>query len=334
MNLTKTPIFPWHEQSWQHLQCYVQQNRIPQALLITGNKGLGKQALAEQYTNALLCHNSQNEGDACGQCQSCLLAIAGTHPDILHIQPEELGKNISIAQVRSLTSKLSLKPQYDRYRVAIINPADALNNAAANAFLKYLEEPTERTCLILITDKPSRLPATIISRCQKLPIKPPDQTTLINWLTQHAIHENVELLCSLSKNAPLLAQQYATDQHIDTRNQCFTQWTAIAKKQTHPVLVAEQWLAIPDTTLLFWLSTWVIDIIKCTYQVRSSYLHNPDLTKPLQELARQLELTGLYTLYDLLLQCQQRLHTQINKQLMLEEILIHWSTLTQRANYG
>jgi DNA polymerase III subunit delta' len=331
---TETTLLPWQQQSWQHLQRYIVQKRIPQALLISGNKGLGKQYLANQYVAALLCSTPQFNGIACEQCQSCLLIKAGTHPDILHIQPEEAGKNIGIAQIRELTGKLTLKPHFDSYRIAIINPADALNNAAANAFLKCLEEPAERTSIILISEKPSRLPATIISRCQKLPITTPDKATLYAWLKQNNIHDNLEVLCSLSKGAPLLVQQYVTDQHITARNSCFTQWTAVAKRQAHPIIIAEQWLTLPETALLFWLTSWVMDLIKCTYSATVEHLHNPDLTLSLQELARQLELTGLYQLYDLLLLSQQRLRTQINKQLLLEDILIHWSNLTQRVNYG
>lgn len=321
------PILPWQQQNWQHLQRYVQQNRIPQALLFTGNKGLGKQQLADQYAAALLCNTIDNDGRACGHCQSCLLINAGTHPDLLHVLPEETGKNITIAQIRNLIIKLSLKPQFERYRMVIINPADAMNNAAANAFLKCLEEPNERTCTILITDRPSRLPATIISRCQKLTITAPDKSALLGWLKQNNIHNDLDVLCNLTKGAPLLAQQIVTDQHIPIRSECFKQWTAIAKRQNHPVIVAEQWLGAPESALLFWLISWVMDLIKCVYSVQTEYLYNPDLSKALQELAGQLELRGLYSLYDLLLVSQQRITTQINKQLLLEEILISWSNL-------
>jgi DNA polymerase III subunit delta' len=320
-------IFPWQQNDWRQLQRYVVQKRIPQALLITGNKGLGKRHLADQFASALLCRNPAQQVTACGHCQSCHLVNAGTHPDIIHIQPEEIGKKISIAQIRNLTNKLTLKPQFESYRIVIINPADQMNNAAANAFLKYLEEPTERTSIILITEKPSRLPATIVSRCQKLNIKAPDTVTLHGWLKQNNIHDNLEVLSGLAKGAPLLAQQVAAENHIATRNTCFKHWMAIAKHQDHPVIVAEQWLNLPEAALLFWLTSWVMDLIKCVYHVQVEHLYNPDFVKPLQELARQLELNDMYRLYDLLLISHKRLNTQINKQLMLEEILINWSNL-------
>lgn len=166
-------LLPWQQQNWAHLCSYIAQKRIPQALLITGNKGLGKQQLADQFAVALLCATPQSDGTACGRCSSCLLVNADTHPDLIHIQPDEPGKGITIGQIRSLIIRLALKPQFEAYRVVIINPAEMMNNAAANAFLKCLEEPTERTAIILITEKPAKLPATIVSRCQKLAIATP-----------------------------------------------------------------------------------------------------------------------------------------------------------------
>lgn len=318
---------PWQHQHWQHLQNYVQQQRIPQALLIGGNKGLGKSHLAKQFAAALLCHQQHTDGTACGICSSCLLFNANTHPDLLLIQPEEAGKNITVAQVRSLITKLSLKPQFEGYRVVIINPADAMNNAAANAFLKCLEEPTERTCIILITDKPNRLPATIMSRCQRLTLKLASKALFCDWLNHHAIYDDLDLLYSLSKGAPLLAQQYVADNAIDLRNTCFKNWLAVAKQQDHPVFVAERWLAFPEALVLFWLTSWVMDLIKCIYRINVQYMYNPDLLVSLQELSVQLDLQGLYKLYDLLLLNQQRLGSTLNSQLMLEEILLEWSAL-------
>ncbi|MGR9012642.1 MAG: DNA polymerase III subunit delta', partial [Gammaproteobacteria bacterium] len=151
-------LLPWQQSNWEHLHSYIAQKRIPQALLISGNKGLGKQQLANQFAVALLCKTPQTNGIACGHCSSCLLVNADTHPDCIQIQPEELGKGIGIGQIRSLITRLTLKPQFETQRVVIVNPADKMNNAAANAFLKCLEEPTERTSIVLITEKPAKLP--------------------------------------------------------------------------------------------------------------------------------------------------------------------------------
>lgn len=323
-------ILPWQRSVWEHLGQYLVQKRIPQALLITGQKGLGKQLLAEQFGFSLLCTRPQNDHLRCGHCDSCLLLAADTHPDYLSIQPEEPGKAITIGQIRSLIARLTLKPQFEAYRVVIINPADQMNKAAANAFLKCLEEPAERTVIILVTDKPAQLPATIISRCQKLAVTIPDKETQFNWLRQQNIHDNLEVLSGLSQGAPLLAKAYANEDMLKLRNQCFKAWLAVAKQKSHPVIVAEDWHKLPEAPLLFWLTSWVVDLIRCRYRMQPEKLYNPDLAGTLQELSQQLELKRVYTYYDLLLASRQRLATQINKQSMFEEILIHWFELNQR----
>lgn len=312
-------LLPWQQHQWEHLCSYIAQERIPQALLITGNKGLGKQQLANQFAVALLCATPQANGMACGVCSSCLLVNAETHPDFIQVQPEEPGKGIGIGQIRSLITRLTLKPQFETYRVVIVNPADKMNNAAANAFLKCLEEPTERTVIILITEKPAKLPATIISRCQKLAVVTPDKETV------------VDLLCnvSLAQGAPLLALDYANDETLTLRNECFNAWMAIAKQLKSPVIIAEDWHKLPASPLIFWITSWIIDLIKCSYHTKVENLYNPDLSEPLQGLSQRLELKGLYKLYDLLLAGRQRLDTQINKQLLFEEILIQWHELNR-----
>jgi len=320
-------LLPWLHPLFDHLRQYIAQQRIPQALLITGQKGLGQQHLAEWFAFSLLCADVQPHHDYCGRCDSCLLLAAGTHPDYFFVEPDEPGKAITIAQIRNLLSKLTLKPQFEAHRVVIINPAGEMNKAAANAFLKCLEEPAQRTVIILITDKPASLPATIISRCQKLSVGKPDKETYNTWLRQQDIHDDLELLYGLSQGAPLLAQCYANEKMLMQRKQCFKDWIAVARQQSHPVLIAENWHKLPEESLIFWITSWVIDLIKCCYQTQAGKLYNPDLYQPLQELSQQLELKRIYRLYDLLLASRQRLATQINKQSLFEELLIDWFEL-------
>ena len=320
-------LLPWLQQYWDHLCDYRRQNRVPQALLITGNKGLGKQHLANQFAFSLLCAKPQGNGLSCGHCNRCLLLNAETHPDFIQISPDEPGKAITIGQIRSLVNRLNLKPQFETYRIVIINPADLMNNAAANAFLKCLEEPTERTVILLITDKPARLPATIVSRCQKLAVANPDNEIVLAWLKKQNVETqqcNIYTLLGLAQGSPLLALNYANDGMSTLRNDCFKAWIDIAKQRRHPVNIAEDWHKLPESPLIFWITSWIIDMIKCNYLIKADWLYNPDLKELLQELSQQLELKELYKLYDLILISRQRLNTQINKQTMFEEILIKW----------
>ncbi|MCX7096892.1 MAG: DNA polymerase III subunit delta' [Methylococcales bacterium] len=320
-------IYPWQQKIWARLCSYRAQERIPQALLIIGNKGVGKVHLAHQFAYSLLCTKLNSDGLGCGHCNSCLLLDAKTHPDFIQVTSEEPGKSITIGQIRGLVTRLTLKPQYESFRVVMVYPADAMNNAAANAFLKCLEEPTGRTVILLITDSLSRIPATIVSRCQQLSIANPDKETASAWLSQQLGNADTGALLALAQGSPLLACDYMREGVLDLRNDCFKAWMAIAKQQVHPLAVAEDWNKLPESSLIIWMTTWVVDLIKCSFQLKDNSLYNQDLHKQLAPLSEQLEIKGLYLLYDLLLQSRRLFNTQINKHTMFEEILIKWQEL-------
>lgn len=320
-------ILPWQQNNWEHLANYINQQRIPQGLLITGCKGLGKYLLATQFAQSLLCTARLENGLFCGHCNSCLLFKVNTHPDFMLVTPEEDKKIIGIDAIRQLITKLTLKPQFESHRVVLINPADQLNNAAANGFLKCLEEPNERTCIVLLTEKPTKLPATILSRCQKMPVAVPNAEVAKVWLATQKISENADVLLSLAQGAPLLAKEYAHGDIIKTRLHCFNDWLKIAKSELNPIVVAEQWHKQDISQLIFWQMSWITDMIKCRYTPETNNLYHADLKYSLQELALRLNLKKLYKFYDLLLSSQQKIETQINKQLMFEEILIQWTKL-------
>lgn len=328
-------LLPWQIKDWRSLHQYIEQQRVPQALLCVGHKGMGKHVIMEQFACSLLCKQPALDGLNCGECSSCHLLKAGTHPDLIHLQPEEEGKVIKIDQIRHILTQLSLKPQYDAYRVVIINPADQLNIAAANAFLKFLEEPTERTVLILITDKPATLPKTIISRCQKFEVAKPGKSLLEQWMLQHVQEPESRVLLALAQGSPLLALHYAQNNSIKLRQDCFNDWLALAEQRSSAIEIAERWIKWPLESLLFWLTSWVIDTIRCRYNAPVEQLYNADLVKPLQVCSQKLELKKLYGYYDLLLQSKPRLATQLNKQLLVEELLLKWSELNRPGTqYG
>ena len=332
MSLTLNSILPWHQPVWSLLQGYIHSKRIPHALMIYGNNGLGKNHLARQLSKALLCEQNINEGLACDNCRSCRLFSAQTHPDFFSVNPLEAGKDISINQIRKLITDLSLKPQFEQYRTVIINPAEQMNRASANGLLKCLEEPPERTLILLISERPFLLPATIKSRCQKLHLTAPDPITAENWLqSQHFESQDRITLLNLAQGAPLLAMQFDEQGILALRKEYFSVWLDIARHKIMPISVAEQCSKQTDAELISWMTSWVIDLIKIRFDDKRATLFNPDLKQPLQELSQQLKLEQLFSYYDFLLKSRQRLTTQLNKQLIFEEVLIKWSNLNLTA---
>jgi DNA polymerase III subunit delta' len=324
-------ILPWQKRNWDLLCSYIKQDRIPQALLITGTNGLGKQRLAKQFARSLLCTNRQDGDLCCGNCNSCLLIKADTHPDLNHIKPDEDKKTISINQIRQVVTDTYLKPQFEAYRVIIISPADVMTGQAANAFLKCLEEPTERTVFILITDKPNKLPATIISRCQKLLVTLPEKKILYEWLKEQGFHNNQDTLINLVQGSILTTQQLSNNELLKQRKDCFDDWMSIAKHTNHPAIISEKWQKLSETELLNWLISWLSDLIKYACHIDHRQIKNQDIAKPLQELSQQLNLKNIYGLYDQLLASRKQLGTQVNFQIMIEEILVQWQKLNWRS---
>jgi len=319
--------YPWHQPYWQHLVAYVEQQRIPQALLINGVSGLGKHQMALQFAQYLICVDKQGKS-FCGRCASCKLFTAKTHPDFTLLQPEEPGKVIGVDLIRQLLGKMVLKPQYSGYRVVIITPAELMNINSANAFLKCLEEPPERTVFLLLTEHRQTLPATIISRCQKLLISAPDSDNALVWLQEQGINQQQKLLLRLAQGAPIRALAYAQANMLEQRDSCFEEWQRILLAQACPVQLAEKWQKLPATQLLQWLVSWTEDIVKCHFRVDKSLLLNDDLEKHLRTLAKRLDLNKLFDFYSLLLTDTYRIKKQLNKQLLFEEILITWSQAT------
>lgn len=148
----------------QYLIAALQSHRLPKAFIFYGPEGVGKAGMTILFAKALNCN--QFDGEPCNRCNSCFKIDKGIHPDVRLYQPE--AKEISIEQIRNLSSQIHLKPFEGRYKVFIIDPAELLSPEAANALLKTLEEPPPNSLIVLITANLSSLLPTIRSRCQLL----------------------------------------------------------------------------------------------------------------------------------------------------------------------
>ncbi|MGE5279571.1 MAG: DNA polymerase III subunit delta' [Deltaproteobacteria bacterium] len=140
-------------------------DRLAHAYLFVGPAGIGKGRVARAFARLLLCE-SPREGAACGMCGGCRRSGSGQHPDLRILEPD--GPFIRIDAVRAAGDFVNLKPFEAARKVLIIDPASAMNEEAANALLKTLEEPAAHTIIVLIAETAAALPGTIVSRCQRL----------------------------------------------------------------------------------------------------------------------------------------------------------------------
>ena len=176
--------YAWHADAWTRLCSSVHTGQLHHALLIEGAPGTGRRAFAEAVAALLLCRDPSAAGN-CGRCRACHLRSAGSHGDLLRIEPEETGKAIGISAIRSAVAFATGTSTLGERKVLLISPAQDLTIAAFNAFLKCLEEPASNTFVLLVTARGHRLPATIRSRCQRVALPEPDHGEALAWLRQN-----------------------------------------------------------------------------------------------------------------------------------------------------
>lgn len=203
---------PWLEPAWTVLRHALEADRLGHALLLHGPAGLGKTVLADRIAARLLC--LQPAATACGECRSCRLLEAGTHPDRFAIEPEDADAPIKVEAIRDLSHRMQLTARMSPARVTVIRRAERMNLNAANALLKTLEEPPAGAWLILVTDHPGRLPVTIRSRCLPVPVRPPEPGQAHAWLEAAGTGADAATLTralDLAGGAPLAARAWIED---------------------------------------------------------------------------------------------------------------------------
>lgn len=162
----KIPSIVGHIKQLQALTNLIIEGRLPSSLLFSGAHGIGKKLVALTLARHILCQNPNNSSDrGCGRCKSCTLLQADTHPDLSIFECR--GPDSSVDDLREALERLHKRPFMGSNRVTIINDADMISVVGANILLKTLEEPRPNAYFILIAETPSKLPATVLSRCQR-----------------------------------------------------------------------------------------------------------------------------------------------------------------------
>jgi len=321
-----TEPLPWQGDLWSDLTGRARGGNLPHALLFSGSEGLGKAVLAQALARSLLCQSPSAEGIACGQCHSCGLLSAGTHPDLLQVEPEEKGKTIPIDVIRSVSGFLALKSHYGGQQVVIIKPAEAMNRFAANSLLKTLEEPTPDTLLILITSQASLLLPTIRSRCQQVVFHRPEANNAKTWLdAQIANPGESDTLLALTGGAPLAALALHEAGGLEIRRNLAAEWVRVAEGKGDPLACAAQWSDLGLSKATHWLSSWVMDLIRLKSGADPVAMTNVDLRPQLQQMVDRFDLPGLFAYLDQVSETARWARGQLNAQLAMEDLMISWS---------
>jgi DNA polymerase III subunit delta' len=292
--------------------------RLPHALLIHEAPGAGGEWLAHWAAQLVLCERPA--AAPCGECAGCRRALAWQHPDLLRVAPLEESRQLRIEQVRELSFELSLTSHAGGYKVGILTPADSLNRFAANALLKTLEEPPPRTLLILVATQPSALPATVLSRCQRVRVRAPARADSIAWLTQLRGAGDWNAALDVQGEAPMLVAGSDPAALAAVGAEMRRALEAFAAGSSDPPAAAERWARSEPALRLRCFENWL------TERIRGAAAGGCHLTElragthlPVPEAF--LNIRRLFGLLDEVRELRATLDAPLNRALALEALL-------------
>jgi len=331
-----TPLLPW--QTRVAAELLAKRDTFPHALLIHGPRGLGKHALALGLAQGLLCETPRADGLGCGTCPGCHYAIAGQHPDLMRLEllqvDEETGEleavdHIKIDRVRGVIAALELSSHRQRARVAVIAPAERMNPEAANALLKTLEEPPAGAYLILVSDAPARLPATIVSRCRKLSAPRPSADEAKAWLDAQGVPDP-ELALAQAGGAPLAAFAHA-DPGVREERRAWVAALSDPDRLSVTILAARIDAAGKEERrarlawVVDWLIAWTADLARVA--AGGAARQNPDAARALSVLASRVAPVPLFRYHRSLLRQRALVAHPLVPRLVAEALLIDYRGL-------
>ena len=322
-----TGVMPWHLATWHQLTRLADGGRMPHALLIHGAHGVGKQQLAEALIARTLCAAPADQ--ACGHCHSCAMLASGYHPDLLRVSPEDGKRQIRIDPIREVNRFVSQTAQQGGYRVIVISPAEAMNVAAANALLKSLEEPGDKTLFILLSDVPSRMLPTIRSRCQQWSLPSVAFEACRGWLIEKLNSaDEAYFWWQVAGGLPLLAVELAAPEERALRHQIHDSFEQLVRG-AEPVSEAARLDRQAIDAILWYGIAWLEDLIRLGLSGEAAVLHNPDLEPLYRQAVKNGRVQDWLRLLDYARE-QRRLlavGANPNPQLVLEAWLVRWAAL-------
>jgi DNA polymerase-3 subunit delta' len=293
---------PWLSKEMAALRAAYEADRMPHALLIHEAPGSGGDWLASWIARLVL----ETERDG--------------HPDWISVRPTDDSRQIRIEQVRELAQELALTSHQGGYKVGVISPADVLNRFAANALLKTLEEPPRRTVLILVATQPSRLPATILSRCQRIRVAAPRRAEAVSWLESTRGKGNWNAVLDILGEAPTLAAESDSTAVVQIGDDVRRSLEETASGRSDPVATAERWSRTELPLRLRCFENWLTERIRRQVGTKG-FLTEVGAGTHLSGAETVLNIRELFELLDGVRELKSALETPINRGLALEHLL-------------
>ena len=329
--------FPWHRAELSRL--LARRESLAHALLVHGRAGIGKVEFARALAASALCETPR-DGLACESCPSCHWFSQGNHPDFREIVPEaaledEEGAEdaakpdkakslvIKIDQIRALADFVALTTHRGGYRVLLIHPAEALHPAAANALLKTLEEPPPHTLIVMVSDQPARLLATIRSRCRMLGLSTPPRDEALAWLRAQGVAEP-ETALAAAGGAPLLARDLAEPHEAELRRRVLNELARPGGAD--PLQFATGMDKAAVERFIYWMQTWVHDLMRMRFAGEAR--HHRDFVPALKARAQAADIERLFALDRELTTARSLASHPLNPRLVVEHLLMAYNRAT------
>jgi DNA polymerase-3 subunit delta' len=310
---------PWLGEAQQRLLAARAADRFPQSLLILSQPGLGTESLGAWICALALCESPA--AAPCGVCGSCVLLRADNHPDFHRVGLLDDAQQIKVDQIRELIEALSLSSYRGRRKTALVENAECLNANGANAFLKTLEEPSGETLLILIARPGHRLPATIASRCVRLPLRPPPREAGLAWLAaRDSAGSRWDAALELAAGAPLMALELpaACVERLETEMRDGLK--RLDAGSVDVTVLAEAWARSDLTLKLIWLENWITRRVQAHLAGSVSIQTAEPVRLPAALLKAKMR--SLFELLDAAREMRRLASTGLNQQLALEALLL------------
>ncbi len=318
LELTKAP---WLDGPMQRFEVGLARGHAPQALLIHGPAGTGRRHFALAVAARLLdspWRPSLNEPAD---------SLAGVpHPDYWGIALEEDSRVIKVDQIRQLIQNLTLTSHGRGRKVCLIWPAELMNNNAANTLLKTLEEPPPSTTLLLVANAPNRLPATIVSRCERIRISSPASALALDWLmARHPDRPACERALAFTSGSPLSAAAMLGDDTAGSLGQLLAElgqeMQQLVERAIPPTTLARVWAKRDAGVCLRWLYLQTAGLLR-------RQLSGPGATAPalppLKIPNAPVNMAACCTYLDQVMEAQRIKDRSLNMEAMFADLLMWW----------
>lgn len=320
------------------LRSSIAKQTVPHAFLFAGPRGSGKSTTAQAFASALNCTNPAADGDACGECLSCMRIASGQDADVRLISPD--GNQTKMEQMQEMIRNLGFAPLSGRYKVFIIEQADTLNSSSENCILKILEEPPAYAVLILLTRNANSLLPTIRSRCHLVRFRRAQRAETQVALAKRGVgEEEARIIAACSQGSIGTAIRMSSDSKwMEDRRRVLDLLSAWAEGPSIGSLMSAESLremARPPknnpesktlvknlTESLDHMLSWYADLLALRVRGEEAEITNADYAENLSDQSTLYTVTHLHKSLRAIMETRRYIEGNITPQLALESLLL------------